>query len=250
MTKIPYPRPIFGRILPKYYLETSIFFCTDNSETLTKTLAGVAHLDVPTVNSEPSEIMDECLRQRTTEMTTSSPESTSPESNDQQASRAVARPLGFDFALLGLKAREARVEVIREAAQNMAARIQQLPDQPAVERDILLSDLATSTYRLLDPRRRRKPLERIQLSIFSETDFELQQKSREPLLPHLHPFVVAELVQVEANHEAQLREAKREIVQQLLESSRRDRQRLGAVTISLLSAFLLAASAVVLTILS
>ncbi len=162
----------------------------------------------------------------------------------------IANPLGYDFALLGLSARESRVEVIREAARNTASRIQQLPDQAEDERDMLLSDLATSTYRLLDPRRRRKPLERIQLSIFSESDFDLQQKSRAPLLPHLHPFVVAELVEVESNHEAQLREAKREIVQQLLESGRKNRSRMGAVTISLLTAFLAAATGIAVAIVS
>ena len=165
-------------------------------------------------------------------------------------SRGVATTLGYHFALLGLSARESRVEVIREAALNTASRIQQIPDQDEEQRDSMLSDLATSTYRLLDPRRRRKPLERIQLSIFSESDFELQQKSHAPLLPHLHPFVVAELVEVESNHEAQLREAKREIVQKIIDSNRVTRSRMGAVTVSMLTASLLAASGVVLAILS
>jgi hypothetical protein len=55
---------------------------------------------------------------------------------------------------------------------------------------------------------------------------------------------------VESNHEAQLREAKREIVQQLLESGRKNRGRMGAVTISLLTAFLAAASGLALIIVS
>lgn len=168
---------------------------------------------------------------------------------DAQPGRAIAKSLGHDFALLGLKAQEARVDVIRQAARNTAARIQELAEQDEGQRESMLGDLATSTYRLLDPRRRHKPLERIQLSIFSESDFELQQQSRASLLPRSHPFVVAELVEVESHHEAQLREAKREIVQQLLEHSRANRHRMGAITISSVAALSLAVAGVAVAIL-
>lgn len=103
--------------------------------------------------------------------------------------------MGYDFALLGLKARESRVDVIRRAAKETAAKIQQLASND-VEHDKMLSDLATSTYRLLDPRKRQKPLERIQLCIFGEEELETQKHSRVALLK---PLVVAELVsQVDA----------------------------------------------------
>ncbi len=90
--------------------------------------------------------------------------------------------MGYDFALLGLKVSESRVSVIRRAARRTAARIQRVTDNDSLETDQMLSDLASSTYRLLDPRRRAKPHERIQLSIIDESDFELQKDSRTPLV--------------------------------------------------------------------
>src|SRR5690606_30029173 len=93
--------------------------------------------------------------------------------------------LGYDFALLGLKVSESRVSVIRRAARRTAARIQQVTDNDSIEADQMLSDLAWSTYRLLDPRRRVKSHERIQLSIFDDSDFELQKGSRTPLVEPL-----------------------------------------------------------------
>lgn len=113
-----------------------------------------------------------------------------------------SKSLGYDFALLGLNVSEARVDIIREAASRTAARIQRIADQEALEADQMLSDLASSTYRLLDPRRRVKPRERIQLSILAEADFEQQRGSRTPLISFdLHerttsatPLVRAELV--------------------------------------------------------
>ncbi len=97
-------------------------------------------------------------------------------------SRASSDSLGYDFALLGLKVSESRVNVIRRAASRTAARIQQVTNNDSIEADQMLSDLATSTYRLLDPRRRMKPHERIQLSIIDDFDFELQKGSRTPLV--------------------------------------------------------------------
>lgn len=93
--------------------------------------------------------------------------------------------MGYDFALLGLKVSESRVSVIRRAASRTAARIQQVANSDSIEADQMLSDLASSTYRLLDPRRRVKPHERIQLSMIDDSDFELQQGSRAPLVMSL-----------------------------------------------------------------
>ena len=96
--------------------------------------------------------------------------------------RVMNPSLGYDFALLGLNASEARVEVIREAAERTAARIQEAAREDREAVDGMLCDLASSTYRLLDPRRRSKTMERVQLSIYSETDLELQKSSRSPLI--------------------------------------------------------------------
>ena len=97
-------------------------------------------------------------------------------------SSASSRSLGYDFALLGLKVSESRVDVIRRAASRTAARIQRVASDDESEAAQMLSDLASSTYRLLDPRRRSKSRERIQLSILDDIDFELQKGSRAPLL--------------------------------------------------------------------
>ncbi|QDV27475.1 hypothetical protein [Aureliella helgolandensis] len=110
--------------------------------------------------------------------------------------------LGYDFALLGLNARESRVEVIREAAGRTAARIQQAFPADSKEQAELLSDLATSTYRLLDPRNRERPFERIQLCIVSEGDLELRKGSRTPLLTEATQRVVAEPIPQEASKDA------------------------------------------------
>ena len=100
-------------------------------------------------------------------------------SNNQ---RGRSKSLGYDFALLGLSVSESRVDIIRQAASQTAARIQEVAHDDSCEADQLLSDLVSSTYRLLDPRRRVKSRERIQLSIVSDADFELQKGSRTPLL--------------------------------------------------------------------
>ena len=89
--------------------------------------------------------------------------------------------LGYDFALLGLKNRESRVEVIRHAARKTSEKIHELGGNED-ERDRLLSELAVSTYRLLDPRRRARSMERVQLSVYGEGDLELQKASRVPIL--------------------------------------------------------------------
>lgn len=147
-----------------------------------------------------------------------------------EAPRTQVRSLGYDFAMLGLRARESRVEVIREAASTTAYRIQRASLEASADRETLLSDLATSTYRLLDPRKRGKLMERVQLSIFSESDFERQQLSREPLFaPSL---VTAEFAETDVEL---LRVANQEFVQHLLERSAK-RKRVGAVTTTLLGA--------------
>ncbi len=118
-------------------------------------------------------------------------------SNSTQLSKSTARAsLGYDFALLGLKGREARVDVIRGAAARIASRIPNSDEEP--DRVEMLTELATSTYRLLDPRRRTRSMERIQLSLLTENEPSLATVGRRPLVPVLattaDPIVVAELV--------------------------------------------------------
>lgn len=95
--------------------------------------------------------------------------------------KSRAQPLGYDFALLGLKGREARVDVIRGAAERTASKI---PETLEVsERVNMLAELAASTYRLLDPRRRQRSMERVQLSMATENEPALATVSRQPLVP-------------------------------------------------------------------
>jgi hypothetical protein len=98
--------------------------------------------------------------------------------------------LGFDFALLGLKPGESRVAMVRRAAVLTAGRIRETESVNQSEESHLLGELATSTYRLLDPRRRQRIRDRVQLSIFSEQDFDLQKRSE------LSPFQVASSFQI------------------------------------------------------
>ena len=97
------------------------------------------------------------------------------------ASSSSSKSLAYDFALLGLREQESRTEIIRQAATQTANRLHDALDDHE-DREEVLAELAVCTYRLLDPRRRRKPLERIQLSVFSEVDLDLQVASRQPLL--------------------------------------------------------------------
>lgn len=120
--------------------------------------------------------------------------------SNQSAKSSGARSLGYDFALLGLQARESRVEVIRNAAEKTALRIQS--DAEDDQRLDMLSELAASTYRLLDPRRRRRTMERVQLSNMADFEPSLATVGKAPLLePEIsaairqEPLVVAELVE-------------------------------------------------------
>jgi hypothetical protein len=104
-----------------------------------------------------------------------------PTQNHQQPARRLSRGLGYAYATLGLRAGEARVDAIRFAAHTSADQLKQAVDSQdnLVE---LLADVATSTYRLLDPRKRVRKMERIQLCLISEMALELQQSSKKPLI--------------------------------------------------------------------
>jgi hypothetical protein len=68
------------------------------------------------------------------------------------------------FRILGLKRGESRVAVIRQAAQEMASLLTE--KEPVYDFEVFTKrrfEIALAAYRLLDPRRRRKRLERIHL---------------------------------------------------------------------------------------
>lgn len=70
---------------------------------------------------------------------------------------AVAvNPLGYDFAVLGLSSRECRTGIIRKAADRAVEKAQSVAAD-GKERSELTAQVVTSTYRLLDPRRRLHP---------------------------------------------------------------------------------------------
>lgn len=84
----------------------------------------------------------------------------------QRGSTRVDKPMAPEFRLLGLRPREARVEVIRQAVQSAAS----LP--ATLEDDQQLAAVATAGYHLLDPRRRRSLFERVQLLLWTEDDLD------------------------------------------------------------------------------
>ncbi len=172
----------------------------------------------------------------------------SPQPARESSQRTLATTLGYDYALLGLNAREARVEVIRKAAKQTAARIQKASSEDQQNLDSMLSDLATSTYRLLDPRRRNKQIERIQLCIFSEVDLDLQKNARVPLLPRSESLLAADGAESgQKDKDSDSLQSNREspcIVRELVGRSSQAKCRLGAITLS--AVCLLAAAVAVL----
>lgn len=96
------------------------------------------------------------------------------------SSGRLSTGLGQAYATLGLRAREARVDSIRAAGKKSAQEVK-LVAVTSNERESLLAEVALCTYRLLDPRKRVRQIERIQLCIISEQAAELQAQSRRPL---------------------------------------------------------------------
>ncbi len=108
--------------------------------------------------------------------------------------KAVAA-LAPDYRLLGLRPREARVEVIREAVHSAASQVQlenaarslaqseaidseQAVDGSAsIDDEQRLSQIAVAGYRLLDPRRRRTLFERVQLLMTTEEELDATLKT-------------------------------------------------------------------------
>ena len=83
--------------------------------------------------------------------------------------RQSGLPLAPEFRLLGLRQREARLEVIRDALKETASELK--PAEDAI--DVAAGDIArvaVAGYRLLDPRRRATLFERVQLLLLSDED--------------------------------------------------------------------------------
>lgn len=76
-----------------------------------------------------------------------------------------------DFRLLGLRPREARLDVIRQALKETASDVK-AGEQWTSGEDDQLARVATAGYRLLDPRRRRALFERVQLLLWTEEDLD------------------------------------------------------------------------------
>lgn len=103
--------------------------------------------------------------------------------------KTASAALAPDYRLLGLRPREARVEVIREAVHSAASQVQlehaasSLGQTNASSAESIgsdeqrLSQIAVAGYRLLDPRRRRTLFERVQLLITSEEDLDTTLKA-------------------------------------------------------------------------
>lgn len=81
------------------------------------------------------------------------------------------KALRRDFDVLGLAASEARIDVIRQAAvvQTQLVRSREMDADQHQIADEKIADIVYSTYRLLDPRRRRKLVERVHLSLMLDS---------------------------------------------------------------------------------
>ncbi len=116
----------------------------------------------------------------------------------------AAPPLATDFHLLGLRPREARVEVIRQAVHQAASQAQldsatelllktEAPDTDSSEGEQRLTEIAVAGYRLLDPRRRKTLFERVQLLMWTEEELDTNVTSLWARQPEAPPKVTINL---------------------------------------------------------
>ena len=126
-------------------------------------------------------------------ITTLPPQSARPAKASKPAAglnATISSVTASDYRLLGLRPREARVEVIREAVQQAASQIQVDDaartlgsiDNTSIasvedESEQRLTQVAVAGYRLLDPRRRRTLFERVQLLMWTEEELDASCKS-------------------------------------------------------------------------
>lgn len=85
--------------------------------------------------------------------------------------RKSSRQLAAEFRLLGLRPREARLDVIRGAVTETASDLKGATEWDANDSG-RVAQVAVAGYRLLDPRRRGTLFERVQLLLWTDDDLE------------------------------------------------------------------------------
>jgi hypothetical protein len=96
-----------------------------------------------------------------------------------------------DFAVLGLRFSEARTAVIRKAVRQTVRKLRETESESEMDHDDTaanMADVAVATYRVLDPRRRQRFWERLNLSF--GVSFEDESAERKRILPGQLPEVV------------------------------------------------------------
>lgn len=96
-----------------------------------------------------------------------------------------------DFAVLGLRFSEARTAVIRKAVRQTVRKLRETETESEMDNDDTtanMADVAVATYRVLDPRRRQRFWERLNLSF--GVSFEDESAERKRILPGQLPEVV------------------------------------------------------------
>lgn len=96
-----------------------------------------------------------------------------------------------DFAVLGLRFSEARTAVIRKAVRQTVRKLRETETASELDHDDTaanMADVAVATYRVLDPRRRQRFWERLNLSF--GVSFEDDSTERKRILPGQLPEVV------------------------------------------------------------
>jgi hypothetical protein len=96
-----------------------------------------------------------------------------------------------DFAVLGLRFSEARTAVIRKAVRQTVRKLRETETESEMDNDDTtanMADVAVATYRVLDPRRRQRFWERLNLSF--GVSFEDESGDRKRILPWQLPELV------------------------------------------------------------
>jgi hypothetical protein len=83
--------------------------------------------------------------------------------------RKSVQPLASEFRLLGLRPREARLDVIRGAVKETASEVKSADEWSAGDSG-QVARVAVAGYRLLDPRRRATLFERVQLLLWVDEE--------------------------------------------------------------------------------
>ncbi len=93
-----------------------------------------------------------------------------------------------DYRRLRLARRESRTFVIREGASTAARRVREKSELESADIEQQLAEIVLATYRLLDPRRRRNLVERIQLVV--STEIQSCEEDGEMAVGHLRDSMV------------------------------------------------------------